>query len=42
MAEAFLKEKCGGKLEVHSAGLEPGRLNPVVVEVMSEVGIEFH
>ena len=41
MAEAFLKEQCGDRFEVNSAGLEPGKLNPLVVEVMSEVGIDI-
>jgi arsenate reductase len=30
MAEAFLNKICGGKLEASSAGLEPGKLNPIV------------
>jgi len=29
------------KFEVESAGLEPGKLNPTVVEVMKEVGIDI-
>ena len=41
MAEAFLKEKCGEVFEVHSAGLEPGKLNPIVVEAMQEIGIDI-
>jgi arsenate reductase len=41
MAEAFLKEMCGAEFEAHSAGLEPGRLNPVVVEAMRELGIDI-
>ena len=41
MAEAFLKEKCGDVFEAHSAGLEPGKLNPVVVEAMEEVGMDI-
>jgi arsenate reductase len=41
MAEAFLNRICGGEFEAHSAGLEPGRLNPVVVEVMREIGIDI-
>ena len=41
MAEAFLKELAGDKFEVESAGLEPGKLNPVVVKVMKEVGIDI-
>jgi len=41
MAEAFLKKYGGEKFEVTSAGLEPGILNPVVVEVMKEIGIDI-
>lgn len=41
MAEAFLKQMAGDKFEVESAGLEPGKLNPLAVEVMEEVGIDI-
>ena len=41
MAEAFLNQICGNEFEAHSAGLEPGKLNPVVVEAMREVGIDI-
>ncbi len=41
MAEAFLNEICGEQFEVHSAGLEPGKLNPIVVEAMREIGIDI-
>ena len=41
MAEAFLNEICGAEFEAHSAGLEPGRLNPMVVEAMQEVGFDI-
>jgi arsenate reductase len=41
MAEAFLNDICGEQLEAHSAGLEPGRLNPIVVEAMREIGIDI-
>lgn len=41
MAEAFLRNHCEDAFEVHSAGLEPGRLNPIVVEAMNEVGIDL-
>jgi arsenate reductase (thioredoxin) len=41
MAEAFLKEICGDYFEAHSAGLEPGRLNPLAVETMREIGIDI-
>jgi arsenate reductase len=41
IAEAFLKDLAGDKFEVESAGLEPGKLNPLVIEVMSEIGIDI-
>lgn len=41
MAEAFLNQLCGDELEAHSAGLEPGKLNPLVVEALQEVGIDI-
>src|SRR5215475_10457130 len=41
MAEAFLNDICAEQFEAHSAGLEPGKLNPVVVEAMREVGIDI-
>lgn len=41
MAEAFLNNICGDEFEAFSAGLEPGRLNPVVVEAMQEIGIDI-
>src|ERR1041385_8697624 len=41
MAEAFLNDICGDVFEAQSAGLEPGTLNPIVVEAMSEVGIDI-
>jgi arsenate reductase (thioredoxin) len=41
MAEAFLKHRAGDRFDVESAGLEPGSLNPLVVEVMKESGIDI-
>ncbi len=41
MAEALLKELCGEHFQAHSAGLEPGKLNPIVVEAMQEIGIDI-
>ena len=41
MAEAYLKQIAGDRFEVESAGLEPGKLNPIVVEIMKEVGIDI-
>jgi len=41
MAEAFLNQICSEQFEAQSAGIEPGNLNPVVVEVMQEIGIDI-
>jgi arsenate reductase len=41
MAEAFLNNLGGEFFEAESAGLEPGKLNPNVVEVMQEIGIDI-
>jgi arsenate reductase len=41
MAEAFLKQIAGDRFEVESAGLEPGKLNPLAVEAMRMVGIDI-
>jgi arsenate reductase len=41
MAEAFLNQVCGDEFEAHSAGLEPGKLNPVVVAAMAEAGLDI-
>jgi len=41
MAEAFLRDFAGDRFEAESAGLEPGRLNPLVVEVLKEDAIDI-
>ena len=41
MAEAILNQMCGDCIEAHSAGLEPGKLNPIVVEAMREAGLDI-
>ncbi len=41
IAEAFLNKICGDRFAAASAGLEPGTINRLVVEVMSEVGIDL-
>jgi arsenate reductase len=41
MAEAFLNQIAGDRFEAQSAGLEPGTLNPLAVEVMKEVGVDI-
>lgn len=41
MAEAFLNELGKEQFEAESAGIEPGSLNPNVVEAMAESGIDI-
>jgi arsenate reductase len=41
MAEAFLNLACPQTFEAYSAGIEPGKLNPLVVEAMQELGIDL-
>lgn len=41
MAEAFMSKLGGDAFIAESAGLEPGTLNPNVVTVMSEIGIDI-
>src|SRR5207237_8120919 len=41
MAAALLNKRCGKLFEAHSAGLEPGTLNPLAVEVLREMEIDI-
>jgi arsenate reductase len=41
MCEALLKQYGGDRFDARSAGLEPGELNPLAVEVMAEIGIDI-
>ena len=41
MAEAYLNHLGEGRFEAESAGLEPGTLNALVVQVMKEDGIDI-
>lgn len=41
IAEAFLNILGKGKFIAESAGLEPGVLNPIVVDAMKEIGIDI-
>lgn len=41
MAAALLNKHCGEFFEAQSAGLEPGVLNPLGVEVLREIGIDI-
>ena len=41
MAEAFLNTLGSDRFLAESAGLEPGKLNPLVIEAMQEIGIDI-
>jgi arsenate reductase len=41
MAEAYLNKLAGDRFTAESAGLEPGKLNPYVVRVLAEDGIDI-
>ncbi len=40
MAEGLLRGRYGNRYEVHSAGTNPGGVNPFAVAVMDEIGID--
>ena len=41
MAEELLRKMAADRFETESAGIEPGQLNPLVVEVLKEEGIDI-
>ncbi len=41
MAEAYLNHLYGGRFLAESAGIEPGNLNPLVVQAMKEDGVDI-
>ena len=41
IAEALMRRMCGEDVHVESAGLTPGTLNPLAVEVLREIGIDI-
>ncbi len=41
MAAALMNKTCGKFFEAESAGLEPGQLNPHVVKVLMDAGIDI-
>ena len=41
MAEGFLRNLAGDSIDVVSAGIEPGEINPLAVEVMKDAGIDI-
>jgi arsenate reductase len=40
MAEALLRKHAGDRFNVHSAGLSPERIHPLVAPVMREIGLD--
>lgn len=41
MAEAFVRHYAADRFDVHSSGIEAGKLNPLVVQAMAEVGVSM-
>lgn len=41
IAEALLNDMAGDRIHVESAGLEPKPINPLVIEVMQEIGYDL-
>ena len=41
IAEALCNQMCAGRFHAISAGLTPGKLNPLAVEVLKEEGIDI-
>jgi len=41
MAEALLNHFYGDRFQAESAGLEPGKLNPIAVAAMADIGIDI-
>ncbi|MGE4454452.1 MAG: arsenate reductase ArsC [Sphaerochaeta sp.] len=41
MCEAFVKHYARDRYDAHSSGIEEGKLNPLVVQAMEEIGISM-
>lgn len=41
MSEELLRKQAGELFEIESAGLEPGKLNPYVIKILKEEGIDI-
>ncbi len=41
MTEEFIRQAAGDRVDVMSAGIEPGTVNPTVVELLKEDGIDI-
>jgi arsenate reductase len=42
MAEAFMRKYGGDQFEVYSAGLEPKKIHPLVIQIMKEIGVSLN
>jgi len=40
LAEGLMRQRFGDRLEAHSAGVAPGRVHPLAVRALAEVGID--
>jgi len=40
LAEALLRRRAGDRYRVYSGGVEPGRVHPLTIRVLEEVGID--
>lgn len=41
MAEALLNDMAGDRFEAMSAGIEPGTVHPLAIQVMKEIGLDI-
>lgn len=41
MCEAFVRHYAAERFDVHSSGIEAGKLNPLVVRAMTEIGVSM-
>lgn len=41
MAEGILRRPGNGRIEAHSAGTHPSRVNPLAIEALNEIGIDI-
>lgn len=41
MTEEYIRAACGDEVEVESAGIEPGEINPVVAELLLRDGMDI-
>ncbi|GGR27055.1 arsenate reductase ArsC [Deinococcus ruber] len=40
LAQALMERRAGERFEIVSAGLEPGEVNPLTVQVLTEIGLK--